>query len=141
MRRSDWVLLTPKQQLFYKNKMKLYFQKYRQEKAEKVNKIARLSRLRRKVNVLNIYGGCKCCWCGEHDITVLTIDHINNNGASHRKNNPELGRGGRIYDWLKKNNYPSGYQVLCFNCNFVKFLNNGILPENRKNKYVDTKVI
>ena len=25
-----------------------------------------------------------------------------------------------IYDWLKKNNFPPGFQVLCGSCNFAK---------------------
>jgi len=25
-----------------------------------------------------------------------------------------------LYSWLKKNNFPKGFQVLCMNCNFAK---------------------
>jgi len=25
----------------------------------------------------------------------------------------------KMYRWLKKQGYPKGYQVLCFNCNFA----------------------
>ena len=137
MRKSDMALLTLGQQLAYKNKMKLYFRKYRRYKQEKVNKISRLSRLRRKIKVFNMYGGCECCWCGEHDIVALNIDHINNDGASCRRTRKgEARRGGtRMYDWLKKNGYPPGFQVLCFNCNNIKHINNGVLPENRRDKY------
>jgi hypothetical protein len=35
-------------------------------------------------------------------------------GQSHRPG------GCRFYLWLKTNKYPSGYQVLCMNCQFVK---------------------
>lgn len=28
--------------------------------------------------------------------------------------------GSRFYVWLKKNNYPPGFQILCYNCNCAK---------------------
>ncbi len=68
---------------------------------------------KKKEEVFKEYGGC-CDLCGEDDIDVLTIDHINGNGAQHRKEVP----ASRITKWLKDNGYPHGYRVLCFNCNF-----------------------
>jgi hypothetical protein len=143
MRKTNWLLLTPKQQSTYKNKMKLYFQGYRLKNQVKTNEISRLSRLKAKIKAFDAYGGRKCSWCGEDDLIILTIDHINNDGASHRKklgkqNNighRNNGGGTRTYNWLNKNGYPPGYQVLCFNCNFAKAQNGGALPENRRHKY------
>lgn len=60
---------------------------------------------------------CQCC-C-EDSIEFLSIDHINNNGAKQRR---EDKSSAKICRWLKKNNYPKGYQVLCFNCNMAKAL-------------------
>lgn len=85
--------------------------------------------LRREV--FSAYGGMKCNCCGETEETFLTLDHVNNDGAAHRR---ELtGRTGKVsgapsstYRWLKKNNYPSGFQVLCMNCNFSKARNGGV---------------
>jgi len=49
---------------------------------------------------------------------VLGIDHINGGGGKHRK---ELTiQGITIYIFLKRNNYPKEYQVLCHNCNLAK---------------------
>ena len=64
------------------------------------------------------YGG-KCACCGEQTPQFLTIDHIENNGAEHRK---KIGVkcGWVFYKWLLKNNYPEGHQLLCFNCNTAK---------------------
>ena len=28
--------------------------------------------------------------------------------------------GDKLYEYLKKHNFPERYQVLCFNCNFTK---------------------
>jgi hypothetical protein len=55
------------------------------------------------------------------DIDCLTVDHIDGGGSRHRK---QIGNG-HTYRWLKKHNYPSGYQVLCFNCNWKKRLKQG----------------
>ena len=62
-----------------------------------------------------------CACCGETIIEFLCIDHINGDGNKHRK---EIGltHGAKMYQWLKKNNYPKGFQVLCCNCNTAKGL-------------------
>jgi len=52
------------------------------------------------------------------DIRALTIDHINNNGADHRRKMKK--EGITFYRWLINNNYPDGYQVMCINCQFIK---------------------
>lgn len=57
-----------------------------------------------------------CCKCGFSDIRSLTIDHIKGRGIAHRR---EIGSGA-IYWWLKANDYPHGFQVLCMNCQFIK---------------------
>ncbi len=90
-----------------------------------------------KLKCFNAYGGAFCILCGENDINTLTIDHINNDGGEHRrelaKRKATGSRGGdQFYFVLKKLGYPSGYQVLCHNCNIAKHLNKGILPESRR---------
>ncbi len=69
-----------------------------------------------KTLVLSHYckGEIVCAVCGETD--NLSIDHINGNGAKHRE---ELGFNNsyQFYSWLKRNNYPAGYRVLCGSCN------------------------
>ncbi len=74
-----------------------------------------------KVDVVSRYSGgrCVCNKCGFSDIRALSIDHINNDGGCHRR---ELGKkgGSGFYRWLRDNNYPSGYEVLCFNCQMIK---------------------
>lgn len=82
------------------------------------------------LKVLIHYSGnqphCQCPECNENNIKFLTIDHINGGGNKHRK---QLGGSGfAIYKWLIHNNYPEGYQVLCYNCNCGKNRNNGVCP-------------
>lgn len=77
---------------------------------------------------------CKKCYYSDHDcpIEFLTLDHINNDGAEQRKQLFGGRQGGaRFYYWLKKNNFPEGFQVLCWNCNCGKIRNNGVCPHLR----------
>lgn len=64
-------------------------------------------------------GSIHCNKCSESDLDVLTIDHINGNGSIHRKT-IRVRSGSGFYKWLKRNKYPDGFQVLCFNCNMKK---------------------
>ena len=66
-----------------------------------------------KISAFENYGGVFCACCGESHQEFLTIDHINNDGAQHRRDEKIIN----IYRWLKKQNYPEGFRVLCFNCN------------------------
>ena len=77
-----------------------------------------------KREVLTHYsdGKCACVRCGESRLACLSIDHIDGNGTRHRRNNNLSGV--KIYLWLRKNDYPEGYQTLCMNCQFVKRVEN-----------------
>jgi len=55
---------------------------------------------------------CSCPNCNVDDIDVLCVDHINGDGAEHRK---IVGRN--MYNWVKLNNYPDTFRLLCYNCN------------------------
>jgi len=65
------------------------------------------------------YGGYTCACCGiSYSHEFMCIDHINGGGNKHRE---ELGVwGDTLHRWLKRNNYPPGFQVLCANCNQAK---------------------
>ncbi len=82
---------------------------------------------RLRARVLAKYGsGCACC--GEARLAFLTIDHIDGGGNKHRKELTGSGSGEHLYRWLRDNNYPSGFQVLCWNCNCGRSLNGGVCP-------------
>lgn len=65
------------------------------------------------------YGGYRCACCGTTEPEFLQLDHIDNNGGAQRRT-PGQGSGTQLYAWLKRHNYPPGYQVLCANCNYAK---------------------
>ena len=74
-----------------------------------------------KTEVITYYGNGKmvCVKCGFDDLRALTIDHINGGGGAHMR---ELGitAGTKMYSWLRRNEYPKGYQTLCSNCQRIK---------------------
>lgn len=83
---------------------------------------ARVARYRAKLksDAINVYSnGTLRCECGFSDIRALTIDHIDGGGRSHRIKTAGSG-GHNFYRWLKTHNYPSGYGVLCANCQMKK---------------------
>jgi hypothetical protein len=62
--------------------------------------------------------GAMCCaCCGEAEIQFLSLDHINGGGNACRKKH---GSGVQIYSKLRREGYPPGFQILCFNCNMAK---------------------
>lgn len=83
------------------------------------NRIRYLNEL--KIDVLTHYGGniLACVQCGFTNVKALTIDHIGNDGSIHRRlvraNNSQA-----FYLWLRRNNYPKGFQTLCYNCQMIK---------------------
>ena len=79
--------------------------------------------------VLEHYGE-QCACCGENGPVFLTIDHINEDGAEHRKQLCKNSNSGSVcfYRWLKKNDFPDGFQTLCYSCNIGKHRNGGICP-------------
>jgi len=68
---------------------------------------------------MDAYGGRICVGCGESNINVLSIDHVNQDGHLHRK---EQGGSKNFWSWLRQRNFPPGYRVLCRNCQWLAFL-------------------
>ena len=104
----------------YKNieKRRQYYRDYHRANRERIIKRQRNYRVKLRLEVLSHYsnGELKCDCCGERQIEFLTIDHIKGDGAKHRKTIGATG-GMKIYLWLRKQGYPKGYRVLCYNCN------------------------
>lgn len=79
-----------------------------------------------KIETLSHYGmdgKLQCCWdgCRVRDVDVLSLDHVNNDGTTHRKETKTLG-GSSFYRRLRKQGYPFGFQTLCMNHQFKKEL-------------------
>lgn len=104
-----------------RHKAKLRMTKYRQKNREQINKKVAEWRLRVKLEIFDNYGGRKCCLCNECRIGALHVDHIDGNGLEHRRSINCLG-GVEFYQWIRKNNFPPGFRVLCSNCNYKEYL-------------------
>ncbi|MBX9804194.1 MAG: hypothetical protein K2Y18_00385 [Alphaproteobacteria bacterium] len=108
--------------------------KHRAANLEHCRMLRRLSGHKLKEQAYNAYGGYECVCCGETEKTMLSIDHIDEDGARHRKEVLKVVRpttfcrgssGDNLYRWLKNNDFPPGFQVLCYNCNISKHRNKG----------------
>jgi len=67
----------------------------------------------------------RCASCGCSDVDCLVLDHVNDDGSTHRKEAKIAGRGssgGRSYEALYAAGFPLSpqLQVLCANCNMKK---------------------
>lgn len=71
--------------------------------------------------VIAAYGG-KCACCGEDGLQFLSIDHINGDGADHRRELKTIGAGHSFYRYLLNNDFPDKHRltVLCHSCNVAK---------------------
>lgn len=68
--------------------------------------------------------GKRCLHCGFDNTDALTIDHINQDGAEHRRaiaGNSRRGGGRLLYKWLIDNEFPDGFRTLCQNCNTIAY--------------------
>lgn len=99
--------------------------------AELVRSSSRKYRANLKAQVMLAYGGtnpvCACCGEGEQDF--LTVGHVFGGGNKHRREIKTLG--WNFYKWLVDNKFPSGFQLLCYNCNCAKG-RFGMCPHERK---------
>lgn len=92
---------------------------YVEDNRAKVNAKNTQWRKNLRLKVLEHYsqGTMACACCGEPNTEFLCIDHVDGGENQHRK---AIGPAGyAIYIWLRKNEYPTGFRVLCFNCNYA----------------------
>jgi hypothetical protein len=91
----------------------------------------RINRLRHWNKVLEHYGA-QCACCSEKEPIFLTVDHIHNDGAQHRRLSGGRMKAEKLWKWLVDNEFPEGFQILCWNCNCGKHRNGGICPHQTK---------
>lgn len=75
-------------------------------------------RLQLRKEAIEAYGGF-CVNCGESRLELLTLDHVNDDGAAHRRETKTKG-GWNFYRVMRAQGWPPGLQVLCYNCNCSK---------------------
>ena len=72
-----------------------------------------------------------CACCKEKHIEFLTLDHINGRKSMNHK--PSL-KADKLCRTLKREGFPKGIQVLCWNCNSAKS-DKGVCPVHMKNNH------
>lgn len=120
MQSMDW---------YYKNPEKARLRRKRAEakrpdhyrEMKRKNMAKRRARVRYLIIGFYSHGTYRCACCGESQFDFLTLDHINGGGG--REMIQLFGRrqaSSPFYFWLARNGFPSGYQILCLNCNMSK---------------------
>lgn len=100
--------------------------KYREKHYDELVQKKREANQRLKLIVMQSYsnGDAKCLFCPQNDIRCLNLDHIKGGGRKHQR------QVGNVYQYLKNNNFPPGFQILCQNCNWLKMLRNREIKQN-----------
>jgi hypothetical protein len=120
-KRKEWVKNNPE-------RVAQYTRNWVERNREKKRASNNAWHLSVKKQVIEHYGG-KCECCGEGEFDFLSIDHINGGGNKHR-----ALIYNHIYIWLRQNNYPSGFRVLCHNCNMSRAFTGSCPHERNRSK-------
>lgn len=94
---------------------------YRHRHADRVYEKELSGKQTIKEHVFSHYceGEILCKKCGFKDIRALSLDHIDGNGTKHRKE-LNITAGTQFYRWVRDNDFPEMFQVLCMNCQWIK---------------------
>lgn len=103
-------------------------QKILSTKKENVQKRKVLNNLKNEVLGHYSKGKTKCNCCGFDNPLALTMDHIQ--GRKDVKHRVDF-QGKLLYYWLRRNDYPKDFQVLCIMCNLAKH-DNDVCPHQLK---------
>ena len=116
--REDHYEEIRKREIKYKEDHKEQLSEYRNTHKNQIHIKNTEYRTELKELVINHYGG-KCAVCGETHLAFLNIDHIHNDGSFHKS---QIGGSCNLYSNIVKDGFPPGYQVLCWNHNWLKHL-------------------
>lgn len=101
----------------------VYQRAYYEANREKILPKARRANLRAyyklKHEVFTLLGG-ECYLCGHRNWAVLQVDHINGDGAEHRRKSGGHTQSWRVIRDDLRNGVASTYQLLCANCHQPK---------------------
>lgn len=99
---------------------------------DRLNRDSRDERRALRERVMAGYGNrCRCC--GESRYEFLTFDHVNNDGAAHRRalfGSNRRASSTKLVRMLEREGFPDYMQILCWNCNQAKAFH-GICPHRR----------
>lgn len=92
-----------------------------EDRKEKMRESAKQRNRRYRSEAIEAYGSA-CVCCGETIPEFLHLDHVNNDGAEHRR---ELGNGSErgsmaLLTWARNNDWPDTLQLKCHNCGMAE---------------------
>lgn len=100
---------------------------------KRANEVARARYEKLRSEVFERHGG-ECQACGETEWLFLTLDHRNNDGWKQRAKDPYRQAGAGLYKKILRYGMPDDIEILCFNCNFGKRRNGGVLVRDRRRR-------
>lgn len=122
-KRNRAKLLIKKKEDYEKNKE--YYNKLKRERYQQIkvglkeysSSTALKRKLRYKRQIIQHYtkGKNMCQCCGVKGWGFLTVDHVNGREENDRKT------GMALLTQIVKNNFPKGFEILCWNCNCAKY--------------------
>jgi len=121
--RKCWVFRREKNRERIRAQPRAFYQRHREKITQRRKDTFTELIEKLKIETLTHYGNGKlaCVCCGEKLLKFLTIDHIYGRRGDKK-------RGFHIYQNLRANNFPEGFQTLCFNCNMGRAMNFGVCP-------------
>jgi hypothetical protein len=133
---ANFEVVSSRKKAYYNaNKPELAAQKkiYRAEHVDRIKYIKAKYAFELRTEAMLRYsaGTMICAFCSDSTFEHLCLDHINNDGCKHR-NSLKKVCGKSVYLWVKMNGYPPIFQVLCYNCNFLKSLKSTEFPTKTK---------
>lgn len=102
-------------------KRKAYARSYYTHNPERLKDLRRTNRQRYRSMVLAHYGE-QCVCCSESNVAFLTVDHINDDGADHRRSLGKNAGSLQVWRWIVQHGFPDHFQILCWNCNAAKHI-------------------
>lgn len=116
-RKKKWKIYKKTKNWEHSEKGRAYSARFHKENREKYKK-----------QVYDHYGWlCKCC--AESRVSMLTVDHVNNDGFLDRRSKLS---GASFYKKIISQDFPDSYQILCMNCNWSKRILKGICEHQAK---------
>lgn len=111
----------------HSEKCKVYKKKWAEENPKKIREYNKKNYIKLREELFRVYGN-NCVCCGEKIPLFLTLEHRNGGGKKDFKKYNSQG----VYKNAIKEKDKIKYEILCWNCNQGKRLNNGICPHKQR---------
>ncbi len=107
---------------FQSDKGKRAHERWHKKDKDKIILFNRLYQRQVRKRVIEHYGGIppSCACCGEGRYEFLSLNHLGPRGSGNIDRKKYRGSQAGVLRFIVKNNFPEGYNVLCYNCNLSR---------------------